>query len=279
MINHTDIYHEISDRDKIRFRKIVLDNLARSASMTEVENDRYDGIGRLAEKQMHAAIKSFICHDITKHEIKISSTPFYSPIDGDTKRARNYIADVMDGDTVYEIQTAGFSPFREKIKWILENTACRVVLIHPIAQTKWVSKLTPDGKITGRRRSPVHGRPEDIADQLYFLSDFLTSPRFSLVLITMEAEQYVRTDRRGKRSKKFELIPISLIGAYIFKSLDDYKYFIPDTLIEPFTVKDYSKQTKIYGMKAYSAVNTLTSLGLLKQTDPIGRARAYVRNF
>lgn len=277
MSEGADIYYEISDRDKLHFRRIVLDNLAQAASVENAENDSYDGIGRLAEKQMHSAIKSFICPDTSKHEVKISSTPFYLNKDTGSKRPRGYIADIMDGNTVYEIQTAGFSPLRNKINWILENTTCNVVVIHPIVQTKWVSKLTSDGKITGRRKSPVHGRVEDIADQLYFFSDFLTSPRFSLVLITMEAEQYVRPERRRGRSNKLELIPVSLIGAYVFKNICDYKFFIPNTLPEPFTVKDYSKHTKIYGMKAYSIVNTLTSLGLLKQTDPIGRARAYIR--
>ena len=268
-------YFQLSERDTRRFRKIILDNLMKSASVDAAMNSEYDGIGRLAEKQMHSALKFFICPDESKHEIKIQDSPLYIPKNQENTKNRKYVADILDGDTIYEIQTGGFSPLREKIEWILENTSYRVVVIHPIAETKWVSKIGDDGKISGRRKSPRHGRIEDIAGELYFFRSFLNNPRFSLMALMIEAEQYVKPQRKGRRLKKYELIPMSLLGAYLFKSREDYGYFLPDSLPETFTVKGYSQHAKIYGMDAYSIVKTLCGLGLVEECGNIGRAQAY----
>lgn len=268
-------YYELSERDTRRFRKIILDNLMKSASIDAAMSDEYDGIGRLAEKQMHSALKTFICPDESKHEIKIQNSPLYIPKNQENTKNRKYVADILDGDTIYEIQTGGFSPLREKIQWILENTSYRVVVIHPIAETKWVSKIGDDGKISGRRKSPRRGRVEDIAGELYFFRSFLNNPRFSLMVLMIEAEQYVKPQKRGRRLKKYEMIPMSLLGAYLFKSHEDYAYFLPDSLPEQFTVKDYSQHAKIYGMDAYSMVKTLCGLDFIEEFGNIGRAQAY----
>ncbi len=270
-------YYQLSERDTRRFRKIIIDNLMKSASLDTALSDEYDGIGRLAEKQMHSALKTFICPDESKHEVKIQDSPLYIPKNQENTKNRKYVADILNGDTICEIQTGGFSPLREKIEWILENTSYRVVVIHPIAETKWVSKIGEDGKISGRRKSPHHGRVQDIAGELYFFRSFLTNPRFSLMIVMMEAEQYVKPQKRGRRLKKHELIPMSLLGAYLFKSREDYEYFLPSALPEQFTVKDYSQHAKIYGMEAYSMVKTLCGLDLVEECGSIGRAQAYRR--
>ena len=269
-------YHVLSKKDTLRFRSIVLDNLMKSASLSAAESDEYDGIGRLAEKQMHSALKTFICPDEKYHEITIQGSPLYIPSDEENPKKRKYVADILRDNTIYEIQTGSFAPLRDKIKWILEHTSYHVVVIHPIAETKWISKIDKSGKISGRRRSPVHGRVEDIASELYYFTEFLSSPRFSLMIIMMEAEQYVRAgEKRGRRLKKYELIPVSLIGAYTFASPEDYSYFLPNSLPDTFTVKEYSAHARIYGMDAYSITKTLCALGLISETDKIGRARAY----
>ena len=244
-----------------------------SATVDE-ESDEYDGIGRLGEKKMHAALKMFICPDESKHEIKIQDSLLYIPREENTKN-RKYVADILDGDTIYEIQTGGFAPLGPKIKWILENTTYRVVVIHPIAETKWIRKIDADGSISPKRKSNKHGRVEDIAGELYHFREFLASERFSLMIVMMEAEQYVKPQKRGRKLQKYELIPMSLMGAYLFSRPADYSYFLPKALPDTFTVKDYSKHAKIYGLDAYSITKTLCELGFIEETEKIGRARAY----
>ena len=107
---------EISHADTLRFRRIVMDVMSLAC---KIEDEQYDGIGTLGEKQMHAAIKRFICADESKHEIKLDKPR--DNADGKAK-ARRFVADILDGKTVYEIQTGSFAPLVKKIQWILDNT-------------------------------------------------------------------------------------------------------------------------------------------------------------
>ena len=79
--------------------------------------------------------------------------------------------------------------------------------------------------------------------------------------------------------KKYEMIPISLLRTYVFKSTEDYKLFIPEDLEDVFCVKEYSKKSKILGMDAYSTVKTLCHIGLLEECGKKGKAVAYKRTY
>ena len=276
---------DISSTDTARFRRIVIDVMSEACELSD--EDEYEGIGRLAEKQMHAAIKRFICPDEAKHEILIDGSAGCKKSEaekesGKKAKKRRFVADILDGNTIYEIQTGGFSPLKDKIQWILDNTSYNITVIHPIAETKWVSLInTKTGNVENRKKSPVKGKITDIAPELYFFRDFISSPRFSLVILMMEAEQYKKNiqkdGRKRPRYKKYELIPISLLRAYVFRSVSDYSIFIPEGLDEPFCVKGYSAKSGIRGMDAYSIVKTLCHLGLIEPAGMIGRAAAYAR--
>lgn len=277
--NQNFLNFNISDADKSRFRHIVLDVMTKACSA----DGSFDGIGRLGEKQMHAAIKHFICPDTACHEIKIDGSDGCinkKSADNDEKgvKSRKFVADVLNCGTIYEIQTGSFSPLKEKIRWILDNTLYNVVLLHPIAEIKWVSTISREGEISPRKKSPKKGSLRDIAGELYYISEFLSSPRFSLVLLNVEAEQYKKNlaaENKRPRYKKYEMIPISLLSASIFKGIDDYKIFIPNDLGDTFTVKEFSEKSKIKGIDAYSIVKTLCALGFFEIAGKTGRAMAY----
>ena len=131
-------------------------------------------------------------------------------------------------------------------------------------------------------RSPLRGKLTDIAPELYAFKDFVSTPRFSLVILFMEAEQYIKTATKGRsrpRYKKYELIPVNLLRAQVFKSLDDYKTFVPDTLDGEFTVKDFGAKTKIRGRDAYLTIYSLRDLGLIEECGKIGRAKSFKKTF
>ena len=138
-----------SQIDIANFRKITLEVLEKSLSLDENEG----GIGTLGEKQMHAVIKKFICDDEAKHEITIQGSYGYIGSSNETKR-RKFVADVLDQNTIYEIQTGSFRPLADKIKWILDNTTYNIVIIHPIPEVLYVSYINEDGSISGRKKSP-----------------------------------------------------------------------------------------------------------------------------
>lgn len=264
---------EISHADTLRFRRIVMEVMSLACN---IDNDGYDGIGTLGEKQMHAAIKRFICPDTSKHEIKLDK----NADDNETKtKTRRFVADILDGKTVYEIQTGSFGPLVKKIEWILNNTDYNVTVIHPIAKTKWVNIICEEGNISRRYKSPKKGKLEDLASELYYIRDFISCPRFSLVILMLEAEQYKKNVEKGKRGRskyqKYELIPVNLLRAYVFHGIEDYRCFVPNELDGAFTVKQYSDATKIRGRDAYSMIHTLCYLGFLREQGKIGRATAY----
>lgn len=273
---------EISRADTLRFRSIVIDLMSEAASLKS-DDAEYEGIGTLGEKQMHAAIKRFICPDERFHEVSLDSGEHVGEIGADGKKIkkRRFVADILKNGSVYEIQTGALPPLIEKIKWILENTDHNVTVIHPIAETKWVNVLNSKNDIEKRYRSPVRGRIKDIAPELYAVKDFVGSPRFSLVILFVEAEQYIKSTQKRSRRKfqKYELIPVNLLRAQIFRSLDDYKIFIPDSLDGEFTVKEFSKLSKIHGMDAYHTVYALSNLGLIEECGKIGRAKAFKKTY
>ncbi len=269
--NNSKIYH-FSDVENKKFRKIVLDKMTKACD-ADAECD--DGIGTLSEKQMHAAIKLFICPDESKHEIKIQDSPLYIPKEDNKKR--KFVADVLDGSTIYEIQTGSFAPLKEKFKWILDNTSYNIVLIHPIPEKLFVSYIEEDGSIGPRRKSNRSRKLKHIAGELYHIKEFISNPKFTLVALMIEADQYRQrvVKKKRVRSKKYETIPSSLIRAHIFSHSDDYKIFLPDSLTGEFTVKQFSSASGILGMDAYSIVKLLCELGYICECGKIGKAKSY----
>ena len=275
---------EISRADTLRFRSIVIDLMTEAAKLSPAA-DEYEGIGTLSEKQMHAAIKRFICPDEDFHEIPLDKGERAGETDENGKKIkrRKFVADILKNGNVYEIQTGALPLLTEKIKWILENTNHNVTVIHPIAETKWVNVLNKQNDVEKRYRSPVKGKLNDIAPELYAFKDLVGSPRFSLVILFMEAEQYIKAATKKGRSrpryKKYELIPVNLLRAHVFRTLDDYKIFIPDSLDGEFSVKTFSSLSKIRGRDAYVAVHSLCDLGLIEECGKIGRAKAFKKTY
>ena len=263
-----------SKTDIAKFRKITLEVLEKSASVEENEDN---GIGTLAEKQMHAIIKKFICADEAKHEIKIFGSHGYVGSETE-KKNRKFVADILDGNTIFEIQTGSFRPLAEKIKWILQNTTYNIVLIHPIPEVLYVSYIDQDGSISERKKSPASKKLSSILSEIYHLREVISSDRLKIVGLMIEADSYKKRQTVGKKRvkmRKYELIPSSLRSAYLLSAAEDYKCFIPDSLPETFTTAQFSKATKIRGIDAYSAVKVLCSIGLLEECGIIGRAKAY----
>ena len=95
----------------------------------------------------------------------------------------------------------------------------------------------------------------------------------------LETQDFRLLNSRAKNpklhAKHYECIPLALLDEIKFESPADFRALIPDALPSHFTVKDFSKAAKLYGRDAYSAVYALVALGLVEQTDPIGRAKGF----
>jgi hypothetical protein len=242
-------------------------------------------IGTLREKRLHACIKRYLCPDETCHE-----RPVGDLLREDGAKPRHMVADILTEGHILEVQTGGFFPLREKIGWYLTHTPCRVTVVHPIPAVKYLSWIDPaDGSILSRSKSPKRGRVKDVAKELYWVSDFIGDPRFSVRLLLLELEEYRLADgwsRDKKRgSNRYERFPTALLGDVTLWTPADYAaYFLPPALSAPdgegndpvFTAAAYAKATGIRGKATYSMLRLLEGLALLEETEEkVGRSRGY----
>ena len=226
------------------------------------------GIGTLAEKRLHAIIKSYLCEDEDLHEVGVQDT--------------RYVSDVRIGNDVYEVQTGSFYPMRKKIAHYLDKTDCTVTVVHPILVKKWVSWVDPvTHEVTERKRSPKREGTVDLLPELYCLIPHLGNPRLRFRLLMLEVQDFRLLDgwsrNRKRGSNRYERIPLDLLGEEDFETIDDFRQFLPLSLPDCFTVKEFARHTGLRGRDAYSAVHVLDAMGLIEPTAPIGRAMAFCR--
>lgn len=251
----------VSGEDADRFLALCAEALLLPRSEGE------DGIGTLGEKRLHAVIKRYLSADTSCHEVKLSGT--------------RYVSDVRCGEQIFEVQTGSFYPLRQKIAYYLEHTDCTVTLVHPICVDKWVLRFDPEtGEATERRRSPKQGRAIDLLAKLSCLAEHFSHPRLEVRLLLLETLDVRIPAGRGasrwRRTRLYERLPLSLRGDLSLRTPADLRALLPDGLPSRFTVKTFSALTRLRGRDAYSAVQTLLSLGLLLRTDEQeGRARVF----
>ena len=251
----------VSGEDADRFLALCAEALLLPRSEGE------DGIGTLGEKRLHAVIKRYLSADTSCHEVKLSGT--------------RYVSDVRCGEQIFEVQTGSFYPLCQKIAYYLEHTDCTVTLVHPICADKWALRFDPEtGEATGRRRSPKQGRAIDLLAKLSCLAEHFSHPRLEVRLLLLETLDVRIPAGRGasrwRRTRLYERLPLSLRGDLSLRTPADLRVLLPDGLPSRFTVKTFSALTRLRGRDAYSAVQTLLSLGLLLRTDEQeGRARVF----
>ena len=252
---------------RARFARLIRENM--------LEAQAHDGgIGTLGEKRMHAVIKNYLA-DKQFQEIRMDAV--------DRSRSTRFVADVFDGERIFEVQTGSFYPLRAKLDYYLKKTPYPVTLVHPVSVVKRLSWIDPvTGEISPPRKSPRRGRIQDVAGQLFWLTPYISSGRLSLRLLLCETSEYRWKNgwgRDGKRgSVRYERIPTALLDDLTYTTPEDYRAdFLPDTLPERFTAAEYARATRICGMVTYGTLGFLTALGLLFEDGKSGRGKAWRR--
>ena len=236
-------------------------------------------IGMLAEKKLHATVKRYLSEDISTHERHIPDL-----LADDTTPPVRMVADVMTEGHIFEVQTGSFYPLKKKIQTYLDHTPFHITVVHPMAGIRYLSWINPaDGSVVSRTKCRGRRRVIDIAKELFWLSDFIGNPRFSLRLLFLEIEEYRMKDgwsRDGKRgSHRYERFPTTLLGDVMLYEPEDYAfYFLPPDLPRkaPFTAAEYAKITGIRGRSTYGVLHLLVKLGILQEAGKAGRAQQYL---
>jgi hypothetical protein len=220
-------------------------------------------IGTLNEGSLHAALKLWYAApgDLVEH-----------PVDG-------YVIDLVRDDLLIEVQTGGFAPLRSKLDDLTQRHPVRVVA--PIPATRTIIKMSDEGEPASRRRSPKHGRFEDIFSRLVSIPTLIERERFELdMLLTVEDEVRVHRPGQAWRRNGWVVLGRSLVEVVesrIIRTPDDLAALLPDGLPTAFCTADIAKSAGIPRRVAQQMVYCLRATGMVEIAGKEGNALIYRR--
>lgn len=219
-------------------------------------------IGTLNEHSLHAYLKSYYQKDKSKCEIKVGS----------------FVADILDGNKIIEIQTRGFSHLNKKLDYFLKDYNVTVVFpVEKIKTISWIDKET--GETSKPHKSPKKGEFYDIFFELVYLKKYLENEnlKFKIVLLNVDEYRYLNGwDKSRKRgSTRCDRVPSTIADELTLSSIKDYTYLLPKGLPEKFTSKDLMKAFKRSKSFTYRAISVLKLTGTINKVGKEGRSFLY----
>lgn len=226
-----------------------------------IKRERH-GIGTLREKTVHAVLKNYYEEDEDRQEI---------PID-------NFVADIYNGSEIIEIQTAQFNRMGEKLKCFLKKY--KVTVVYPVPHRKylvWIDGET--GEYTPKRKSPVTGNPYFIFPELYKIKPYLLDENLHFKVVLLDMEEFHLLNKSPKRRKKsagkYDRLPIDMVEEVTIDRKEDYIQFIPYSLGDEFTSKEFAKEAHITISLAQVTLNILYHVGAVDKIGKSGNAIIY----
>lgn len=218
-------------------------------------------IGTLNEKSLHADLKSWYEEEGDRFEV---------PVEG-------FVADIVRGDLIIEIQTGSTSALRRKLAVLLTRHPVRLAL--PIATRKTLVRIDDLGRQTGTRRSPKRGDWIEVFGELTSLRELLGDPNLSVdvVLIHEEEIRCPTSRRRWKDWTVHDRRLVEVVDCVTFQDPIDYLAFIPTSLEEPFTTGELAVAIGRPRSMAQKVAYTLRHLGSLRVVGKRGNAFLYER--
>ncbi len=219
-------------------------------------------IGTLNEGSLHAQIKQWYRRPGDRVE---------APVDG-------FVVDLVRGDTLVEVQTGGFAPLRKKLERLLETRPVRVVV--PIALTRRIVRLSPEGEVLSARRSPRRGCPQDVFARLVSLPALLAHSGFEVeLLLTHEEEHRHHVPGRAFRRRGWVVVGRSLVSveqSLVLSTPDDAAALLPP-LPDPFDTAELAAAGGWNRRLAQQMTYCLRELRVLQPDGHRGRAVLYRR--
>ena len=179
------------------------------------------GIGLLNEKPLHASLKEWYAQPGDQFEV---------PVGG-------FVIDIVQDDVLLEIQTGSFAAIKAKLAKLLESHQIR--LIYPIAQEKWIVRLTKDDRAETRRKSTKRGRVEDVYWELVSIPQLIARHNLSLEVLMIRGKRRGGTERRKWRRKGWVIAERRLLEVVDRRLFDKPADWLALTSggIQPFTAR------------------------------------------
>lgn len=216
------------------------------------------------EKPLHAALKEWYARPGDRLE---------AAVDG-------YLVDILRGDTVIEIQTRSFSSIRAKLLDLVERHP--VHLVYPVARDRWIVRMTEDGgACLGRRRSPKHGAPVDVFNELVSFPELVSHASFSLEVLLVNEEEVRHPDRKRSWRRKgwvtSERRLLKVVDLVLVGTAAELVALVPVDLPEPFSTADLARALGRPRGLAQRMAYCLRLLGCIVPAGKRGNAVLYAR--
>ena len=222
------------------------------------------GVGLLNEKPLHAALKAWYAQPGDRFEV---------PVDGS-------MIDIVRDELLVEIQTRDFSALKRKLERLVANHPVR--LVYPIADEKWIVRVSEDGADPeGRRRSPKRGSILELFRELVSFPHLISHPNFSLEVLLIQEEEVRQQGlarnwrRRGWGTVERRLVQV--VERRVFAAPADLAALIPASLDEPFTSAGLADAIHQPRWLAQKMVYCLRGMGVISEAGKQGKATRYVR--
>jgi hypothetical protein len=220
------------------------------------------GIGLLRETSLHAALKAWYAQEGDRFEVLV---------DG-------YVIDIVRAGRLIEIQTRNFSSLKVKLFRLTRDYP--VCLVYPIAQEKWLVRISADGQTRlTRRRSPRHGRVEHLFKELVRFPALVKDPNFSIEVLLTQEEEVWQDDGKGSwRRRGWSIADRRLLGVVDRLALtgpQDFQVLLPPGLPNPFTTQALAQALEIPRSLAQKMVYCLREMEVLGIVGKQGKAWLY----
>lgn len=219
------------------------------------------GIGLLNEKPLHASLKAWYAQPGDQFEVAV---------DG-------FVIDIVRDDLLLEIQTGNFPSIKAKLVDLIR--AHRIRLVYPVAQEKWIVKLTKDdGGGATRRKSPKRGQVEDLFWEMVSFPQLVAHPNFSLEVLMIREEEVRRYEGKRKWRRRGWAIEerrlLAVVEQMLYEEPADWRAFLPKDL-ETFTASDLAEAIGIRRQLAQKMVYCLRKARVITLMGKQGRANLY----
>lgn len=213
----------------------------------------------MQESSLHAALKVQLSKPGDQIEI---------PVDG-------FVIDIRHGEQLIEIQTGNFSALKSKLLALLEKYP--VCVVHPIPSEKWIIReFDQDATSIKKRKSPKHGRVEQLFYEIVRFPHLAAHPNFSLMILLTKEEEIRNNDGRGSWRRKGWSIKdrrlLEIVKCYLFQSPNDYLCLLPENLQTPFTTRQLASRLSITYNLATKMVYCLRKMKLIERDGKIDRS-------
>jgi hypothetical protein len=232
-----------------------------TAKTQEQDRTATPHIGTLNERSLHSSLKAWYAEDGDLLEV---------PVDG-------FVADIVRGDLLIEIQTSSTSGLRRKLRTLLRRHPVRLVL--PVTAKKTILRAGSPSAPPARR-SPRRGGWADAFSELVGLRELLGDPNLSVDLVLIDEEE-VRTPTARRRRRDWAVQDrrlIRVIDCVTLQEPMDYLAFVPSNLPEPFTTLHLSAALGQPRRTAQKIAYTLRHLGALRIVGKERNAFLYRRS-